>query len=41
MTESVILIALVTLTLAFVTVAMPRAIKHHYAENVKVLASPL
>ena len=41
MTETIILIALCGLALAFLVTALPQALSSHYVENQKVLASPL
>jgi hypothetical protein len=40
MTEVIILIALVGLTLSWVVTALPNAIRKHYTQTVQVIASP-
>jgi hypothetical protein len=40
MTEMIILVGLVALALTWMVTAMPRAITHHYVQNVQILASP-
>ncbi|RMG10447.1 MAG: hypothetical protein D6731_17430 [Planctomycetota bacterium] len=39
--ELIIVVGLVVLALAWLTAALPRALSHHYAENQKILVSPL
>jgi Tfp pilus assembly protein FimT len=40
MTELIILVAIVALSLAWIVTALPAAISSHYKENAKFLAGP-
>ena len=41
MTETIILIGVVLLALAWSVEVLPQALRDHYAENQKIVASPL